>query len=308
MIKVENLSKKYDSVYAINKLNFSINKGEIIGFLGPNGAGKSTTMKILTCFMPPTEGTAKIKGFSIHEHSYEVRKLIGYLPENNPLYEEIGVFDYLKFIAEIRKIPNKAIKNRIASVVEKCQLEKVIHKDIFELSKGYRQRLGLAQALLDNPEILILDEPTIGLDPNQIIGIRNLITELGKQTTIILCSHILSEVEQICSRVFILNNGQIVADGNPADLAGQMEGEKLITIQVNQDYSTIESALCQLPELKHIEHKATDNQFTQCVLRTEADIREKIFDLSVAKNWKLRELLLEQTTLEDIFRELTKEK
>ena len=208
MIEVRNLTKRYGSTVAVNNVSFDAEAGEVLGFLGPNGAGKTTTMRVLTCFLPADDGTASIDGYDIFENSIEVRQRIGYLPESAPLYGDMGVIDYLKFIAEIRNIPKSERNDRIKSVVEICGLGPMIQKDVGELSKGYRQRLGLAQSLVHDPPILILDEPTSGLDPSQIIEIRNLIKEIGKEKTIIFSTHILSEVSATCSRVLIISDGQ----------------------------------------------------------------------------------------------------
>ena len=241
MIKVQNLVKKYGYLEAIKSLNFEIEKGEIIGFLGPNGAGKTTTMKIITCFMPPTSGEVTIGDLSILNDSYEIRQKIGYLPEDNPLYLEMTTAEYLRFCGDIRRLDN--IKYRQDRVVNLCQLKGVLHQPIDELSKGYRQRVGLAQALLHEPELLILDEPTSGLDPTQIIEIRELIKTLGSETTIIMCSHILSEVSATCSRVFILNKGQIVADGTPKELSSKSKGEAITYVEINQNLETLKDPI-----------------------------------------------------------------
>ena len=212
MIEVKNLTKRYGLTVAVDNVSFDANAGEVLGFLGPNGAGKTTTMRILTCYLSADEGTAKVAGYDVFEESIEVRKRIGYLPESAPLYMDMGVIDYLKFIAQIRHIPKSQRQERIKAVIDTCGLEKVIQKDVGELSRGYRQRLGLAQSLIHDPPILILDEPTSGLDPSQIIEIRNLIKAIGKEKTIIFSTHILPEVSATCSRILIINDGQIVAN------------------------------------------------------------------------------------------------
>ncbi|MEI6126579.1 MAG: ATP-binding cassette domain-containing protein, partial [Pseudomonadota bacterium] len=219
MIEVENLSKSYGTTKALQNISFRIEKGEVVGFLGPNGAGKSTTMRILTCYLAADSGTARIAGLDINKSPVEVKRRIGYLPENNPLYMDMGVRDYLSFIAKMRKIPSSSIKEKVARAVHTCGLESMASKDIGELSKGYRQRLGLAQALIHDPEVLILDEPTIGLDPHQIIEIRNLIKGIGREKTVILSSHILPEVSATCDRVLIISKGKIAGSGTPEELA-----------------------------------------------------------------------------------------
>jgi ABC-2 type transport system ATP-binding protein len=307
MIKVTNLTKHYGNITAIDNLSFEIKKGEIIGFLGPNGAGKTTTMKILTCYMPPSHGDAYIKNLSIQDDSYEIRKLIGYLPENNPLYFDMTVFDYLNFIAQIRKIPRSQKKQKINRVTELCQIGPVLNQPIEELSKGFKQRVGLAQALLHKPELLILDEPTIGLDPNQMIEIRHLIKELGKEATIIMCSHILPEVSATCSRVFILKKGQIIADGRPKDLTNRAKGEKIIYFEVNQNENTVQKNLQKIIPNLNIRQIENNNPFIKYKIKSNQDIREKLFQLTTQNNWVLRELTMEDLSLEDVFIDLTKE-
>jgi ABC-2 type transport system ATP-binding protein len=212
-IVVDGLTKTYGDFKALDRVSFEVQPGEIVGFLGPNGAGKSTTMKILTCFMAATEGTAKVAGYDVHAESAEVRKRVGYLPENVPLYDEMLVWDYLKFIAEVRGVAKPAREERIEEVIERTGLHNVVHKEISELSKGYRQRVGLAQAIIHKPEVLILDEPTTGLDPNQIIEIRDVISEIGEEKTVIFSTHILQEIAAVCDRIVIINRGRLVADG-----------------------------------------------------------------------------------------------
>ena len=213
MIEAKNLTKRFGDTLAVDTISFTVNKGGIVGLLGPNGAGKTTTMRILTCYLAADSGTATIAGKNVFTQSLEVRRCIGYLPENNPLYTEMGVVDYLKFIAQIRHIPRKKIKTQVKEMVEVCGLEPVLNKKIDELSKGFRQRVGLAQAMIHNPEVLIFDEPTVGLDPNQIVEIRELIKRMGAEKTVILSSHILPEVSATCKQVIIMNRGRIVASG-----------------------------------------------------------------------------------------------
>jgi ABC-2 type transport system ATP-binding protein len=212
-ITVRNLTKVYGAQKAVDSISFDVKTGEILGFLGPNGAGKSTTMKVITCFLPQTSGTVEVDGLSTIDRSLDVRKKIGYLPENNPLYHEMNVLEYLEYAAQLHGMKGSAINGRIKEMVHVCGLETVRHKDIGELSKGFRQRVGLAQAMIHEPDVLILDEPTSGLDPNQIVEIRNLIKQLGRAKTVILSTHILSEVQATCDRVLIINEGKIVADG-----------------------------------------------------------------------------------------------
>lgn len=226
-IKIQNLTKTYGTQKAVDNISFEVHKGEIVGFLGPNGAGKSTTMKILTGYIPSTEGSAEVNGFDVKTQPMQVKKSIGYLPEHNPLYLEMYVREFLEFIGSLYGLKGKELKNRIEEVIELVGLSLEKHKKIGQLSKGYRQRVGLAQAMIHNPEVLILDEPTTGLDPNQLVEIRNLIKEVGKNKTVIFSSHIMQEVEALCDRVVIINRGKIVADGNLAELKGERGMEEV---------------------------------------------------------------------------------
>lgn len=306
-IVVENLTKTYDSQKAIDSISFQVKTGEILGFLGPNGAGKTTTMKILTCFMAPSEGDVKVGDYSIHENQDQIKSMIGYLPENNPLYFDMPVLQYLSFTAKLQGVPKDQIEDRIVEMVHVCGLNEEKHKKIGELSKGYRQRVGLAQAMIHNPEILIFDEPTSGLDPNQIIEIRKLIKQLGKQKTVILSTHILPEVEAICDRILIINKGKIVADGTPDTLRKRAQGEETLRVQIEgalgrdviiQNIQTIANVLMVDPVLD------SQNKFMiQC--NNGAETRREIFQLCVKNNWMLTEMSPVETKLEDIFRELT---
>lgn len=306
-IAVENLTKSYGTQKAVDTISFQVHTGEILGFLGPNGAGKTTTMKILTCFMAPTEGDIRVGDLSIHEYQDKIKTKIGYLPENNPLYLDMPVLEYLSFTAELQGVPKNNIQDRIGEMVLVCGLNDEKHKKIGELSKGYRQRVGLAQAMIHNPEILIFDEPTTGLDPNQIIEIRKLIRELGREKTVILSTHILPEVEAICDRILIINKGKIVADGTPDTLRKQAQGEEVLRIQLdevaNRDM-TIES-------LKSIESVAmvspVTDSFNTFLIESKngQSSRRSIFQMCVQKNWILTEMTPIETKLEDIFRELT---
>ena len=231
-IGVRNLVKRYGDRAAINDISFDVKTGEILGFLGPNGAGKTTTMKIITCYMPPTSGTVDVDGMDVREHSLEVRKKIGYLPEMNPLYFDMNALDSLEFAAELHGLRGNAMQQRVKEMVDVCGLEAVRHKDIGEMSKGYRQRVGLAQAMIHDPDVLILDEPTSGLDPNQIVEIRTLIKELGRAKTVVLSTHILSEVQATCDRVLIINDGIIVANGTPEQLQRTFQGAEEIGLDL----------------------------------------------------------------------------
>ncbi len=305
-IVVENLTKKYGEQKAVNNISFKIETGEVVGFLGPNGAGKSTTMKMITCYMAPTSGNVELEGLSIHNDEDEIKKKIGYLPENNPLYLDMPIIDYLRFSAEIQGVPKKNIPERIAEMVETCGLQVEKHKKIGELSKGYRQRVGLAQAMIHNPEVLVLDEPTTGLDPNQIIEIRKLIKQLGKEKTVILSSHILSEVEATCDRILIINKGRIVADGTSSTLRSQAQGQELIVAEIGgTDTETARKALLGLASVEKVEILENNSKQLTIQSKPEAFSKKAVFDLCVEKGWFLLELRSIETRLEDVFRELT---
>ncbi len=306
MIEVKALSKSYGATRALDKISFTVPTGQIMGFLGPNGAGKSTTMKIITCFMPPTEGQVVIDGMDAQEHSLEVRRKIGYLPENNPLYTEMNVMDYLTFVQRLRAIPSSEHSRRNKRMVDLCGLGEVVRKDIGELSKGYRQRVGLAQAIIHEPEILILDEPTVGLDPNQIVEIRALIKELGRAKTLILCTHILSEVEQACDRVLIINRGSIVGDGSPASLRAASQGHDRLFVEVKGPSAEVRAALEKLSGAARVATVEGDGG-GRFVIESSGgcDLRESVFNLAKDRNWVLLELRRESARLEDVFRELT---
>ncbi len=303
-IVVEGLTKKYGEQKAVNDISFEIKTGEVVGFLGPNGAGKSTTMKMITCFMAPTEGDIRLDELSIHADQEAIKKKIGYLPENNPLYADMPIIDYLRFSAEIQGVAKSAIPGRIGEMIEKCGLDREKHKNINELSKGYRQRVGLAQAMIHDPEVLILDEPTTGLDPNQIVEIRKLIKELGKQKTVILSSHILSEVEATCDRILIINRGRIVADGTSDTLRQQAQGQELLTIQIEGkgDVARLLLGLATVEKANPIEDRPG---FYSVQSKPEVSSRKAIFDLCVTQKWYLTEMTGIETRLEDVFRDLT---
>jgi len=308
MISVRNLTKFYGPTLAVDNVSFEVEKGTVVGFLGPNGAGKSTTVRIITCYLSPTTGTVLVEDHSILTDSLEVRKKIGYLPENAPLYLDMNVVDYLRFMQNMRGSSLSSNGKRIKLVIDRCGLGGVVHKNIGELSKGYRQRVGLAQALVHDPDILILDEPTVGLDPNQIIEIRNLIRELGREKTIILCSHILPEVEATCNRVLIINEGKIVADGTPAELQSSFEGRGRITLQAKNNLDAFESKIPSVPGVERIiqTRRVNDNLLNLEIETIKGtDPREEIFNLCKSNNTVLLELKREETSLEDIFRKLT---
>ncbi len=297
-IKVENITKTYGEQKALNKVSFSIEKGEIVGFLGPNGAGKSTMMKILTTFLPASEGVAIVNGFEVNKDDIAVKKSVGYLPEHNPLYLDMYVREYLLFNAGIYNIP----KSEVESIIEKTGLAPEANKKIGQLSKGYRQRVGLANALLHNPEVLILDEPTTGLDPNQLIEIRQLIKDVGKEKTVLLSTHIMQEVEAICDRVIIINKGEIVLDKKLSDLKNKKEQ----IIEVEFDYRVEEVALQKLPKIDKVENSI--GFVYQLYFETEQDMRGKVFDFAHDNGLKILQLHQKNTTLEKLFSELTIQK
>ncbi|MBD3184053.1 ATP-binding cassette domain-containing protein [Candidatus Poribacteria bacterium] len=308
MIEVKNLTKRYGATIAVNNISFNAEAGEVVGLLGPNGAGKTTTMRILTCYMPADEGTATVAGHDIHENSVEVRKHIGYLPENAPLYTDMGVVDYLNFVAEVRAIPRSDRNNKVREMIETCGLEKVLRKDIGELSKGYRQRVGLAQALIHDPAILILDEPTAGLDPNQIIEIRQLIKKLGAEKTVILSTHILPEVEATCDRAVIINDGVIVASGTTDELASMGKGKETIYIQIRGPQEDIESRLAEMDQVagfRKLNEPESGLHRYEVNSHGNTNITEALFHMVVDSDWSLAELRQVSASLEDVFRQLT---
>lgn len=308
MIQVNNLIKNYGIIKAVDDISFTVSKGEILGFLGPNGAGKTTTMKILTCYMLPTFGNVNIAGFDISNNSLQIRKKIGYLPETAPLYHDMQVDEFLRFVAEIREIPKPKINKRLNEIVEICGLKNVGVKFIAELSKGYRQRVGLAQALIHNPEILILDEPTSGLDPNQIIEIRNLIKTIGKEKTIILSTHILPEVEATCNRVLIINKGKIIADGTPG-MIGREETGLVYTVKIKtSDINHLNNICLNIEWIEKVKNVFFENNIAQFkIYLTSSDIETGImlFKFLNENNFDVLEMKLQEETLEEVFHKLT---
>lgn len=304
-ILVEGLTKLYGQQKAVDAISFEIKTGEVVGFLGPNGAGKSTTMKMITCYIAPTAGMVKLDGLDNQLHPEGVKKKIGYLPENNPLYTDMPIVEYLRFSAEIQGVPKEQVSQRIGAMIETCGLSRERHKRINELSKGYRQRVGLAQAMIHDPDILILDEPTTGLDPNQIIEIRKLIKELGKEKTVILSSHILSEVEATCDRILIINQGKIVADGSAENLRKKAQGQEILTVQIEADYQKVKEKILGLATVEKVLPDADNSAFIQVQSKPELSSRKAIFDLCVQEKWYLLEMTGIETRLEDVFRELT---
>jgi ABC-2 type transport system ATP-binding protein len=304
-IVIENLTKKYGNQKAVDNISLKVATGEILGFLGPNGAGKTTTMKIITNFIAADEGKVYIGGKSISDNPWEIKKHIGYLSENNPLYQDMPVIDFLNFCAHIQGIEKSRIPERVAEMIRITGLNREKHKKIGELSKGYQQRVGLAQAIIHNPEVLILDEPTSGLDPNQIAEIRKLIRELGREKTVILSTHILSEVEATCDRIFIINKGKIVADGTAETLRKQAQGSDIIRVKIEDgEPDIIFKSLQSLKSVSMVEF--SDRKLNRFNIHCSANqVQREIFRLCVSKNWVLTELTTFETKLEDIFRDLT---
>ncbi len=314
-ITVRNLTKYYGTEKAIDSISFDVKTGEILGFLGPNGAGKTTTMKIITCYMPPSSGSVEVEGYNIETQSLEVRRKVGYLPELNPLYLDMSVTEYLEYVGRLHKLQGKELQSRMKEMVEVCGLGNVRHKDIGELSKGYRQRVGLAQAMIHDPDVLILDEPTSGLDPNQIIEIRNLIRQLGRAKTVILSTHILSEVQATCDRVIIINEGIIVADGTLEELQEQFHGAERILLElkipstITNPMDVVYKKLQSIPFVETVEYSGTDNSVYKFSVRAQkgVDIRESIFRICVQEQWVLLEMSRHTTSLEEVFHKLTKQ-
>ena len=306
MIKVENLTKRYAGVTAINSLNFEVEKGEIVGFLGPNGAGKSTTMKILTGYLPATSGTASIAGFDVFEQSIEARKRLGYLPENTPLYTDMRVNEYLRYRANLKGVPGRKVKQSVGDVLELCNQRDVERKLIGALSKGYRQRVGLADALVHDPDLLILDEPTIGLDPNQIRQVRELIKNLGGKRTVLISTHILPEVEIMCSRVIVIHKGRIRASDTAENLLKNQRTAGSMRIEAKTGNDNAVAELQKLPGVRDVSaEKDGDYNIFQLRLEANADPSEEVMQLAANKRWAVREITRRRPTLEDVFVELT---
>lgn len=303
-ITIENLTKTYGPQKAVDNISFEVKQGEILGFLGPNGAGKTTTMKMITSFLYPTSGEIIVGGNNVKTRAGAVRKLIGYLPEHNPLYMDMPVIDYLHYCAALQDVPKDKIPAQIRKMVVICGLDREKHKKISELSKGYRQRVGLAQAMIHDPQILILDEPTTGLDPNQIVEIRNLIKEIGQEKTIILSTHILPEVEATCDRILIINRGRIVADGTAEALRQQSQGAEMLTVKVEDGNE--ESVLAALSGIHSVETvKSLGQQRFEVNSKPQLSSKREIFKCCVQNDWVLTEMVASEKKLEDIFRNLT---
>jgi gliding motility-associated transport system ATP-binding protein len=313
MIKVEGLTKRYARTVAVDNISFEVEKGQIVGFLGPNGAGKTTTMRVLTCFLPPTAGSANVAGFDVLEQPFEVKKRIGYLPETPPLYPEMEVKEYVTFVGKLKGVPKADLGNRVNQVIERCAIGDVRDKLISKLSKGYRQRVGLAQAIIHNPDVLILDEPTAGLDPKQIIETRDLIHQLAGEHTIILSTHILSEVEHSCDRVVIINKGKLVATDSVANLTSRLRGAEMVAVEVEANNNgglkldDVQQRLEQVPGVSRVLSKEPrDGRFS---FENESlqgrHIRPDLAKAVVGSGWGLTELRPVGLSLEEIFLQLT---
>lgn len=306
-ISIENISKSFGTQKAIDSVSFSARQGEIVGFLGPNGAGKTTIMKIITCFLNPDRGDVKVGNLSINHDAEEIKQYIGYLPEHNPLYDDMNIIDFLHFVASIHNVPKYCIKTRTIDMLRICGLEHEKHKLIRELSKGYKQRVGLAQALIHDPEIIILDEPTTGLDPNQIMDIRHVIKNFGKTKTIIVSSHILAEIEAICDKVLIINKGKIVADGTTDELR-HSDKSKTLRIIITDEFErrnteTIYEKLLAISCIEKIKQTNDESLDIQAPLNT--NIEQQIFEMCTENNWYISMMTPVETSLEDIFRQVT---
>ena len=310
MIQVENLTKYYHDFCAVDQISIEIQKGEILGLLGPNGAGKTTTLRMLTGFLQPTAGSIHVKDYSIDEHPLKIKKILGYLPESAPLYHDMLVYDYLNYVADIRQIGKDHKPARMRELGDLCGINNVMHQPIGELSKGYKQRVGLAHAMMNDPEILILDEPTSGLDPNQIVEIRQIIKQIGKEKTIILSTHILSEAEATCDRIVIINRGKIVADGSTESLKESAGNKKYLQLCLQgADFKSVDTALAPIDGITRIQRiEESDNELNvriDCL--ASADPRADIYQTVKQADWIMLEFHQESQTLETIFRELTLE-
>ena len=306
MIEVSQLTKRYGRTLALDHVTFTIQPGEVVGLLGPNGAGKTTMLRLLTCYLPPTEGAAKVAGYDIADQSIDVRRRIGYLPETNPLYEELAVYESLEWTARLRGMAPAAYKPAIRKVVETCGLASVVEKDIANLSKGFRQRVGLAQAILHDPDILILDEPTSGLDPNQQSEVRQLIQTLKQKKTVLLSTHILSEAQTACDRVLIIHKGKIVADGTPDLLRQNMSKGQRLLLELKAPASLAHETLSKLPGVERaVIQKEVNSHVVLTLESQDADLREAVFELAVEKRWPILQMTPETFSLEEVFRQLT---
>ena len=310
MIRIENLSKNYDTVQAVKSISFSLKDGEIVGFLGANGAGKSTTLKMMTGYLTPTSGNVFVDDKNIIDNCIEIQNQIGYLPELNPLYTEMKVHEYLKFHAEIRNITGEEFKKSLKKVVSECGLQGVVHRTVGNCSKGYKQRIGLAAAMIHNPKILILDEPVTGLDPNQIVEIRSLIKKLGKEKLVLMSSHILQEIQATVDRIIIIDQGKIVADGTSEELIAGSKGNSKLNIEIyNADENDIENMKAVIPAITIKGLKKTNDKIQLSLeYKNNSDPRKDVFNYAVEKGWIITEMIVSKRNLEDLFRNLTLKK
>lgn len=308
MIEVENLTKRYAGRTAVSGISFTVRRGEIVGLLGPNGAGKSTTMRILSCFLPASSGTVKVAGWDVFNHSAEVRRRIGYMPENNPLHQDMRVREYLKFRARLKGLGIVRSRQRVDTVMELCGLADVSRRIISQLSKGYKQRVGLADALVHEPELIILDEPTIGLDPNQIRSVRQLIKSLAAVHTVLISTHILPEAEMTCNRMVIMYEGKILAADTPENLQRSMSGNGQVLAEIAAPLADLQQCWGEMSEIEHYDISASDGNWFRCALtpRNGLDLRPQVFALAQKRGWNLRELTRNRHSLEDIYVRLTR--
>lgn len=310
MIHVKDLTKYYDGLCAVDKINFDVRKGEIVGLLGPNGAGKTTTLRMLTGYLKPTNGSIRVKDYTIEEDLLDIKKLMGYLPEMAPLYKDMLVYDYLDYVADIRELRGNEKLSRIRELARLCGLNQVMHQPVGELSRGFRQRVGLAHAMMNDPEVLVLDEPTSGLDPNQIVEIRDIIRKIGKKKTIVFSTHILSEAEATCNRVVIINQGKIVADGSTDTLKQSASGTTLINLSLQDaDLEAVQKTLGDIKGVSAVDPAGRDGAalHLRVSCQSTTDLRAEIYKRVKQTDWTLLEFHQETQTLENIFRELTKE-
>ena len=308
MIEVTDLTKRYTGRTAVAGISFTVARGEIVGLLGPNGAGKSTTMRILSCFLPATSGTVRVAGFDVFHQSDEVRRRIGYMPENNPLYPEMRVREYLKFRARLKGLGWRRSRERVTTVMEQCGLTDVARRIIGQLSKGYKQRVGLADALVHEPELIILDEPTIGLDPHQIRAVRQLIKSLAQKHTVLISTHILPEAEMTCNRMLIMYDGKILAADTPENLQRLMAGSSQIIAEIAAPAEELREVWSQMPGIEQFDVSASEGEFQRCALTPHDgyDLRPAIFALALERGWTLRELTRSRHSLEDIYVQVTR--
>jgi ABC-2 type transport system ATP-binding protein len=308
MIEVVNLTKRYAGHTAVSNISFSVARGEIVGLLGPNGAGKSTTMRILSCYLPATSGTVRVAGLDVFRDSQEVRRRIGFMPENNPLYVDMRVREYLTFRARLKGLARRRTRQRVDAVIEQCNLNEVTRRIIGQLSKGYRQRVGLADALVHEPELIILDEPTIGLDPTQIRSVRQLIKNLGQSHTVLISTHILPEAEVTCNRMVIMYEGKILAADTPENLQRLMTSNSQVIAEIAAPAGDLQACWAQIPELEHYDVSPAQGDYFRCALtgRDGMDLRPLVFSIAHEHGWPLRELTRHRHSLEDIYVQVTR--